>query len=522
MDKASVDYTLYLVTDSTMIPANKTFLDQVSQAIDNGVTLVQLREKSLLTLDFINRAKETLQLCRKKGIPLIINDRVDVALAVDADGVHVGQDDMPATLVRKLIGPDKILGLSCGIPLEMEKAIEEGVVDYVGFGAMFPTKTKKDIKLDRFGQGPIGIRRLLRTLEKHNSSSERKIKCVAIGGINQSNAAKVLYQLNTPTQKVDGLAVVSCIMAAPDAAKATKDLIQIIHTPAPWTQALTITKEEPQSLENKIKTVTAKSPLVHHITNGVVKNFSANVTLAIGASPIMSEFGDEYEEFASTIDNICLVLNIGTPSPEMMNLFKHALQTYNKYGRMILLDPVACGATQARLNVVKELLNYGQVNVIKGNIGEISGILKLTSTYKQANGNEEEVLMKGVDSIAQLNEDDIISTGKQVSKDFKVVVVISGPINYVIHQDRYKSIPGGHPLMGTVTGTGCSLGSTIGSFIGAQADGRNKDKFDVYEAVIGAVELYNKAGREAAEEAKGSGTFMVKFIDKLFENTHNI
>lgn len=502
-----------------MIPPNSTFLEQVSQALDNGVTLVQLREKSLLTLEFIERAKQTLQLCRSKGVPLIINDRVDVALAVDADGVHVGQDDMPAKLVRQLLGPDKIVGLSCGIPLEMEKAIEEGVVDYVGFGAIFPTKTKKDIKLDRFGQGPIGIRRLLRTLEKHNLTSEKKIKCVAIGGINQSNAAKVLYQLNTPTQKVDGLAVVSCIMAAPDASKATRSLLDVIKAPAPWTKSLTV-NDEAAPLQSKIKTVTSRSPLVHHITNGVVKNFNANVTLAIGASPIMSEFSDEYEEFASAIENICLVVNIGTPSPEMMKLFKHAIQTYNKYGRMILLDPVACGATQARLNVVRDLLNCGQVNVIKGNIGEISGILKLTSTYNPSDSNQ--VLMKGVDSIAELSEEDIISAGRQVSKDFKVVVVISGPVNYVVDGDKFKKIPGGHPLMGTVTGTGCSLGSTIGSFIGAKADGLNEDKFDIYEAVIGAVELYNKSGKEAAEEAKSSGTFMVKFIDRLYENTHSI
>ncbi|RCK57658.1 Thiamine biosynthetic bifunctional enzyme [Candida viswanathii] len=508
---SDVDYTLYLVTDSTMIPESSTFLKQVEAAINNGATLVQLREKSLTTRQFIARAEEVHELTKRRGIPLIINDRVDVALAIDAEGVHVGQKDMPARIARQLIGNDKILGVTCSSFDETQQVVDEGLADYVGLGTLYPTQTKKDLK-EPGGTGPLGIRKLLQVLKKYNEAHpDKPIRCVGIGGINHTNADKVLYQCSVPGQKLDGVAVVSCIMANPNAAQATIDLLKVINRQPIWAN---ITNNGTDDLSTKIKQLTQTQPLVHHITNNTVKNFSANVTLAIGASPIMSELEEEYEEFASGIPNIALVLNVGTPTDGLLKVFKHAILMYNKYGKPILFDPVACGATQARLECSKSLLKAGQFTVIKGNVGEIMGLYKLTSKYVES-GNQ--ALMRGVDSIVEHSEEEIIRVGREVSVDFQTVVVISGVTNYIIDGDnRIAKVKGGNPLMGNITGTGCSLGSTIAAFLGAKADGN--EGTDVFSATVGAVELYNKAG--SLVNADASGSFMIGFIDSLYKLTH--
>lgn len=511
-----VDYSLYLVTDSTMIPESSTFIDQVKESIKNGATIVQLREKSILTLDFIERAKEVHELTKRANIPLIINDRLDVALAIDAEGVHVGQDDMPATIVRQILGPNKIIGVTCSDPEEVEGVIKDGVADYVGLGTVYQTNTKSDTKYPD-GCGPIGIRKMLKVLYDYNKSNKKQIKSVAIGGINHSNAAKVLYQCKFKDEELDGVAVVSCIMANINAGKATQELLEIIKSTSPWSRDL-VQVSQKSSLESKITTLKDNKPLIHHITNNVVKNFSANICLAIGASPIMSELAEEYEEFTSKISNLALVLNLGTPSPELMDVFKAGIAAYNKYGRHIVFDPVAAGASQARLNCCRRLLNYGQFSVIKGNVGEILAIWKLTSTYSAL--GSEETLMRGVDSIASLSEEVIIKIGTEVSKDFNCTVVITGATNYVIDQKRTSKIKGGHELMATVVGTGCSLGSVIAAFVASKADGMSSKKFDIFEATCGAVTLYNKCGELASKNASAPGEFMTQFIDELYKNTH--
>lgn len=509
-----VDYSVYLVTDSTMVPPASTFIKQVEDSVANGATIVQLREKSILTLDFIERAKQVHALTRAKGIPLIINDRVDVALAVDAEGVHVGQDDMPARLVRQLIGPDKILGVTCSNPEEVAEVCKEGIADYVGLGTVYATNTKKNVTNPE-GTGPIGMRKMLQVLKKHNASN-KYISSVGIGGINHSNAAKVLFQCRVSEQGLEGVAIVSCIMAADDAAKATRDLVRIVAEPAEWTK--TESRDATSTLlSDKIRSVTRSKPLVHHITNNVVKNFSANVTLAIGASPAMSELPQEYEEFAQ-VPHVALVANVGTPTPELLEVFKAGILAYNKFGKPIVYDPVAAGASKARLEASRSLLNTGHVSVIKGNLGEISTIYKLTSTYKE--DNNREVLMRGVDSVAVVEEEKILTIGRAVSFDFKTIVVITGATNYVFEDDRVAIIAGGHELMGSITGTGCSLGSVIASFLAAKADGTNQEKFNYFDAVIGAVKLYNECGAKAGAISRSPGTFMINFIDQLYIETH--
>ena len=117
-------------------------LEVLDRALDGGVDLVQLREKELAPADFLAWALEALPLCRRRGIPLVINDQLDVALASEADGIHVGQDDLPPREIRPLLGPERLIGLSTHSLEQLETAADEGFADYVGFGPAFPTSTK--------------------------------------------------------------------------------------------------------------------------------------------------------------------------------------------------------------------------------------------------------------------------------------------------------------------------------------------------------------------------------------------
>ena len=137
----NLDLSLYLVTDKS--DDVEKFLKTIEEGIKGGVTVVQIREKTADTLDFFNLALKVKEITRKYNVPLIINDRVDVALAIDAEGVHVGQSDMPCEVTRKLVGPDKIVGVSAATIDEARKAEKDGA-DYIGTGAVFPTATKDD------------------------------------------------------------------------------------------------------------------------------------------------------------------------------------------------------------------------------------------------------------------------------------------------------------------------------------------------------------------------------------------
>lgn len=148
--KPQVDYALYLVTERSLLPEGHDFLEHLESCLKGGVTLVQLREKNLDTRPFINLAKQTKAITQKYNVPLIINDRVDVALAIDADGVHVGQDDMPLTQVRQFIGPNKIIGVSVNNIQEALEAVSGGA-DYLGIGAVWFTSTKK------LSKKPLGV-----------------------------------------------------------------------------------------------------------------------------------------------------------------------------------------------------------------------------------------------------------------------------------------------------------------------------------------------------------------------------
>lgn len=203
----NIDLSLYLVTDKSSDV--EKFLKTIEEAIKGGVSVVQIREKTSETLDFYNLALRVKEITTKYNVPLIINDKVDVALAIDADGVHVGQSDMPCDVTRKLIGKDKILGVSASTISEAKKAQEDGA-DYIGTGAVFPTATKDDAP-------SITKQDLKKVVESID------IPVVAIGGINHNNAFELI------DTGIAGLSVVSAIMNAEDPRSASEELLKIIH-----------------------------------------------------------------------------------------------------------------------------------------------------------------------------------------------------------------------------------------------------------------------------------------------------
>jgi thiamine-phosphate pyrophosphorylase len=204
----AADYSLYLVTDSSL-SRGRASLDVVAAAIRGGATMVQYREKGATTRALIEEARALLELCRSKGVPFIVNDRADVAIAVDADGLHVGQEDMPAAVARRLLGKDKILGVSAENLEEARRAAADGA-DYVGASPVFATPTKPDATL------PMGIEGL------RSLAGGIGIPVVAIGGINAGNAASVI------AAGAAGIAVVSAIVSADDVAAAARSLRDIV------------------------------------------------------------------------------------------------------------------------------------------------------------------------------------------------------------------------------------------------------------------------------------------------------
>ena len=209
MKKEDIDYSVYLVTDHRNTN-DEEFLNIIEEAIKGGTTIVQLREKTASTKEFYQLALKVKEITSKYDVSLLINDRIDIALAVDSDGVHIGQDDMPADIARKIIGKDKILGVSASTVAEAKKAEADGA-DYIGSGAIFPTSTKDDAD-------SVSIEDLKEIV------SSIDIPVVAIGGITLENASLL------KDTGIAGFSVVSAIMSADNPKEASQKLKEIYHS----------------------------------------------------------------------------------------------------------------------------------------------------------------------------------------------------------------------------------------------------------------------------------------------------
>jgi thiamine-phosphate pyrophosphorylase len=199
---------LHVLTD-TALQNRFSHLELTEQAISGGADTIQFRQKGGSTKELIEIAAGMSRLCTEKGVTFIVNDRIDVAIAAGADGVHLGQDDFPIPLARKLLGNNRIIGGSAATPEEIEICIREGA-DYVGFGPVYPTGSKDDA-------GPVsGIDRLKQIV------TSTPVPIIAIGGIDKSNAFQVMGV------GAHGIAVISAVCCRKDPQKAARDLHDIV------------------------------------------------------------------------------------------------------------------------------------------------------------------------------------------------------------------------------------------------------------------------------------------------------
>jgi len=235
-----------------------------------------------------------------------------------------------------------------------------------------------------------------------------------------------------------------------------------------------------------------QTPLIHHITNWVVTNFTANITLAIGASPVMAHAAEEVEEMASVAG--ALVLNIGTLTPALVEAMIKAGQAANKNGVPVVLDPVGTGATRLRTESVRRLLQEIKVDILRGNLSEV------------ASAAGEKVAIRGVDSTA--SGIDPARLAPALARRLRSTVVVTGPVDYCSNGKMVYKVENGHPLLAKVTGSGCAATAIVASFAAVERD--------YLLAAASALSVYGLAAEKAAKHAPGPGSFAIRLLDELY------
>jgi hydroxyethylthiazole kinase len=238
-----------------------------------------------------------------------------------------------------------------------------------------------------------------------------------------------------------------------------------------------------------------QKPLIHNITNYVVMNYTANALLAMGASPVMAHAQNEVEDMVAFAG--ALVLNIGTLTDDWISSMIKAGKKASELDTPIILDPVGSGATPLRTNSAKNIISQTNIKVIRGNASEILSL------------RDENSKTKGVDSIHSVDE--AAEAARNLADELHTTLAITGPVDLITDGTRVLRVSNGHPLMGYVTGTGCTATATIGAFLAV-------DK-DPLSATATALAFYGLAGEIAAETASAPGSFMIQLLDALYTIT---
>jgi hydroxyethylthiazole kinase len=235
-----------------------------------------------------------------------------------------------------------------------------------------------------------------------------------------------------------------------------------------------------------------RKPLVHQITNYVVMNETANATLALGALPVMAHAREEVEEMVALAG--ALVLNIGTLSPHWVDAMLAAGKAANAGGVPVVLDPVGAGATRYRTDTARRILDEVKVTVLRGNQGEVATLVGVAAE------------VRGVESIG--SGDEPAELARMAGRNLGVVVSVTGVIDHVSDGACVLAVANGHELLAAVTGTGCMSSAITGCFLAAKRDAP-------LEAAAEALAAFGVAGEDAAQDAKGPGSFHVGLYDAL-------
>ncbi|KAH9956919.1 Hydroxyethylthiazole kinase family-domain-containing protein [Russula dissimulans] len=474
--KREVDFSLYL-------------------SLRGGVTVVQVREKEVDTAKFLKIANDTITLCSKYKVPVIINDRIDVALASGAAGVHLGPSDMPLTAARRLLPPSAIIGVSCTTPEHARKTVKDGA-DYVGPGAVYTTSTK-DVSAPGNIYGIAGVRAMLGVLEGTPPNS-----C----GIKSTNLLSTLHGCAFPSgHALDGIAVAQ-------------------YTPKGIATAAGALVAAVQRLRPLPPIWLTPKPLDHEHRN-VVKTQSANVTLALGgASPIMAEAEAEQADLARMPGGVCSsTLGPVDALDGMLAAGIHA----NQNGKPVVFDPVGVGATAFRrataaseepcclcCGVFAKLLDAWQPTVIKGNAAEIGALADSNEVCPCGTKSMTRPRPQGVDSLGGFKDPSAIV--RSLARTHRCIVLLSGPTDYLSDGCTVIRLSNGHELLGQITGAGCVLGTPIATFCGAasmEASGSQEGSLvngDMLLATAtGTLALTIAAQHVAArKEVRAPGTFL--------------
>jgi len=453
-----ISYKLYAITDRSWLAENESLAEAVEDAILGGATIIQLREKHLDYNELRELALSVQKVCQKYNVPFIINDNVELAAEIDADGVHVGQSDTSVEKARKILGPDKIVGATAKT-VEQAKTAEAQGADYLGSGAVFGTTTKLDAKF------------MTMELLKEITASVN-IPVVAIGGITAENVGKLRGS------QIAGPAVVSGIFAKKNKCRAAQNIISNFFG----------------------------RPVIQCITNHVTVNSVANMVLACGASPIMAH---NIREVAEVQENAAgLLLNLGaTDDYEAMKIaYAKALEL----GHPVVIDPVGVSAIGFRRSFLAELLEIGSPSCIRGNYAEIRAIYenRMTATGLEA--------YEAVHESGKLNEGaiDIEEAAIKLAERLCCIVVASGEKDIITDGNTVVYAESGHPMQKSLTGSGCMLSAAIISEIA-----RNADSFGILQNAVMTCRRLGDAAAAAAEqiikEEKGIFSFQSLWFDLI-------
>lgn len=246
---------------------------------------------------------------------------------------------------------------------------------------------------------------------------------------------------------------------------------------------------------SKVELLKSQHPLIHHITNYVVMNLTANMTLAIGASPVMAHAIEEIEEMTGFAQ--CLVINIGTLSNQWIQAMYHACDVAYKKGTPIVLDPVGAGATRLRTEVARNIVSLHHPTVIRGNASEIASLLS------------DEGKTKGVDSTMAV--DSVHDVAKKLAIQSSSVVAVTGKVDFVTDGKRSYLVKNGHELLTSVTGTGCSATAIIAAFTAV-----HQAREPLALTVAQALAFYGLAAEYAARDTCGPASFGIALIDWIY------
>ncbi len=419
---------LYAVTDRAWTK-NKSLYLQIKEALEGGVTCLQLREKNLKEDDFLKEALDVGELCRKYKVPFIVNDNVEIAAKTGADGVHVGQGDMDVSSVRKVLGEDKIIGVSVET-VEQAVIAEKNGADYLGVGAVFPTSTKDDAY-------SISYEALKEICESVS------IPVVAIGGICKDNVLKL------KGSGVDGIAVVSAIFNSEDITKSTRELKDLsLDLTNDMARALTIAGSDSSGgagIQADLKTMA-----VHNVFGmSVITALTAQNTTGVqGILNISPDFVKEQLDSVFT-DILPDAVKIGMVSDkEIINVIADKLKYYN--AKNIVLDPVMVSTSGSKL------ISDDAIETLKTNLMPLADLIT-------PNVMEAEVLS----GIKITDNESVIEAAREISKYYTGAILIKGghigeDASDMLYLDGECFWIMGERIENTNThGTGCTLSSAI-------------------------------------------------------------